>query len=175
MNTALQATVVIGLGYLLSGVCMGGTVQAQATRCDESGFLSTVDRKNREELFLVVPRSLRGRWSAAGFRLSAGDPASNHGKQQPHSSLLGCLSSPASLLVCLEAGVVSLGKVAARYTGKGKELVKLLQKWGGKVKPGGKGSHTKVRMPSGRVEIVPNSPGKGTVQKIIQRALAEAK
>lgn len=124
MTLALRTAGIIGLGCLLSGVCMGGTARAQALHLDERGFLSTVDRGNRKEPFLVIARSLLEPWSAAGFR--RGDPASDGEVPQPQSSLLGCLNSPASLLVCIEAGVVSLGKVAARYTGKGKDLVKLL-------------------------------------------------
>ncbi len=46
----------------------------------------------------------------------------------------------------------------------------MLQKWGGKVKKGGKGSHTKVRMPNGKTVTVPKDPGKGTVRQIIRDA-----
>jgi predicted RNA binding protein YcfA (HicA-like mRNA interferase family) len=49
-------------------------------------------------------------------------------------------------------------------------LISLL-KWGGKIVKGGKGSHTKIRMPSGRLVSVPQKPGIGTVKSILKQVL----
>jgi len=89
------------------------------------------------------------------------------------SSLNTCFLSPAHLACCLQAGVLSWGSVTARFAGKsgGKELVKVLEKWGGKVISGGKGSHTKVLLPNGKVTIVPNKPANWTVKNILKAAM----
>ncbi len=70
-------------------------------------------------------------------------------------SLLKCLESPALLRICLETGAAQLGNIGKKYCGNGKDLIKLLEKWGGTVVKGGKGSHTKIKMPNRRIEIVP--------------------
>ncbi len=91
------------------------------------------------------------------------------------TSLMWCLKSPANLLFCIQCNITTVGQIAKRYVQKGEKLVKLLVKWGGKVIKGGRGSHTKVKMPSGRVEIVPKKPSKNVVEKILKKAMEEAK
>ena len=85
------------------------------------------------------------------------------------------MQSPATLLFCIQCNITTVGQIAKRYVQKGEKLVKLLVKWGGKVIKGGRGSHTKVKMPSGRVEIVPKKPSKNVVEKILKKAMEEAK
>lgn len=91
------------------------------------------------------------------------------------TSLTACLKGPVALSLCLQEGIVSWSQVGARFCGKkgGKELIKVLKKWGGEVVKGGKGSHTKIQMPSGRVETVPQCPGSGTAIAIMKRVLGD--
>lgn len=84
------------------------------------------------------------------------------------SSLNQCFSSPAALAICIQE--IGPGNLAKNFVNNGPKLIKYLQKLGAKICQGGKGSHTKLRFPDGRIEIVPQSPGLGTVIDILKRA-----
>lgn len=93
----------------------------------------------------------------------------------PHGncSLAKCMQSVKTLCICLDSGVFNLDKIARKYTGKkgAKQLVKILEKWGGKIVSGGKGSHIKIKMPGGAVLTVPVDPAVGTVKAILKKAM----
>ena len=88
------------------------------------------------------------------------------------TSLSACFTSPPAFICCLDAGILNWGTVMGRYAGKSgaKELIKLLEKWGGKIIKGGKGSHTKIVMPNKNIIIVPQNPANGTVKSILRSA-----
>ena len=88
------------------------------------------------------------------------------------TSLQACLKNPAMFKLCIECGIICVGK---KYAGKkgAKALIKLLTKWGGTARCG-KGSHTVVTfIKNGRKMsvTVPCSPATGTANSIVKQVL----
>ena len=89
------------------------------------------------------------------------------------SSLNKCFDSPANFVMCLDCKIMDWGKVTSKYAGKkgSEKLVKLLQKWGGKVVTGGKHG-VKVQFGTKPPIPIPTNPAAGTVKSIIKTALS---
>jgi hypothetical protein len=85
------------------------------------------------------------------------------------TSLYGCFKSPAAFKVCIDTGVINFGNVVKTLGDKQIDWVKFLEKMGGVVVKGGKGSHVKVRMPSGLTETIPKTVKVGLGTDILKR------